>query len=543
MEVQLALALPEGLEVTGMELRDEVLTITAVSTQRQSCCPLCGVPAWRVHSRCTRQIADVPCGGQRVRLRVLVRKWFCQVTACARKIFAERLTPFVAPWARVTARLFQVVQTIGLATGGMLGARLAKRIGIHTSWMTILRRIMALPGASVNEVAQLGIDDFAFRRGRNYGTILVDLLSHQVLDLLPDRTVETAAAWMQAHPEIELVSRDRGEDYAAAARLGAPQATQVADRFHLAKNLTEIVEVVLARCRAEIRQTTQPTEGLLKPEDEVLRVDWKPKAEPVEQEARLARLAERQVRYQQMLDWYAQGLPTKDMARRLGVTTRTIQHWIKRGVPYGKPRRKRRSCFDPYAEAALALWQNGAASNLQIWQALQTQGFQGSYRTVHRFLESLPEYSKHRVGDARRAHAIPDHPLQQLQAREAVWWFVRDPHDLDRTAHATLQALLQASPTAQALYPLVQEFLSLLRQRKGERLEAWLEKVRGAQIAELSRLARSIERDKAAVLAGLTLPQNNGVVEGKVNQLKLLKRMMYGRAAFPLLRQRVLHAL
>jgi excisionase family DNA binding protein len=214
--------------------------------------------------------------------------------------------------------------------------------------------------------------------------------------------------------------------------------------------------------------------------------DWKPKAEPNEQQACVARQAERRDRYKHMMQWYEQGLSTQDMARRLGVTTRTIQHWIQKGIPYEKPRRKRRSCFDPYADAAIALVQNGMPSSLQIWHALRAQGFKGSYRVV---------------------------------------------------------PILQASPTADTLYQLVQEFLSLLRQRKGERLDAWLEKVKASQISELSRMARSFERDKAAVVAGLTLPQNNGLVEGKVNKLKLIKRMGYGRAGFALLRQRVLHAL
>jgi transposase len=244
-----------------------------------------------------------------------------------------------------------------------------------------------------------------------------------------------------------------------------------------------------------------------------------------------------------MKEWYEQGLATKEIARRLGVTTRTIEHWLKKGMPYGKPRRKRKSRFDPYANAAIALWQNGASSSREVWRALQTQGFQGSYRTVHRFLETLPDYLNRRVGNVERGKAIPEHPLQDFQAREVVWLFVRDPHDLDEPEQSTLQAIVQASPTAHTLYQLAQEFLSLLRQRKGELLDAWLEKVKGSQIAELSRLVRSIERDKAAVLAGLTLPYNNGVVEGKINKLKLIKRMLFGRAEFPLLRQRVLHAL
>jgi len=254
MDVQPALALPNGLEVREIEMSDTVLTITAVSTQMCPCCPHCGAPASRVHSRYTRRLTDLPCGGQQVRLQVQVRKCFCEVSTCARKIFVECLTPFVEPWTRVTRRLSQIVQVIGLATGGRLGVRVTDRLGIQTTRHTILRRIMALPTEPVGQVPQIGIDDFSFRRGRKFGTIVVDLQTHKVLDVLPDRTVDTSAAWLQEHPEIEIVSRDRGGDYAAAARKSAPLATQVADRFHLQKNLTEAVELALARCRADIRK-------------------------------------------------------------------------------------------------------------------------------------------------------------------------------------------------------------------------------------------------------------------------------------------------
>src|SRR6266852_9266531 len=203
MKVKPVLALPEGLEVTNIEMVDEVLTITAVSTQVHPCCPLCGTPARRVHSRYTRQITDLPCSGQQVLLLVQVRKCFCKVPDCARKIFVERLTPFVEPWARVTRRLYQIVQVPGLATGGRLGVRVTDRLGIQTCRTTILRTIMALPTVPVEHVSELGIDDFSFRRGRNFGTILVDMQSHQTIDLLPDRKKETAAAWMSAHPEID----------------------------------------------------------------------------------------------------------------------------------------------------------------------------------------------------------------------------------------------------------------------------------------------------------------------------------------------------
>jgi transposase len=183
MEVKPALALPAGLEVTALEVMENVLTITAVSTQVCPACPLCGMPAVRVHSHYTRQVADLPCGGQQVRLLLHVRKYFCDVLTCARKVFVERLMPFVEPWARVTQRLFQIVQVIGLATGGRLGVRVTDRLGIQTSRHTILRRIMALPPDPVGPVIELGIDDFSFRRGRTFGTILVNWGKMSVADM------------------------------------------------------------------------------------------------------------------------------------------------------------------------------------------------------------------------------------------------------------------------------------------------------------------------------------------------------------------------
>ena len=182
MKVESILGLPEGLEVRSLEVTDQMITLTVVSTQQEPCCPLCGSSASRVHSQYRRQLTDMSCAGRCVRYILHVRKFFCDEKTCVRKIFTERLVPFIHPWARVTTRFFQAMEDIGLATGGMLGARLGKRLGMPASWMTLLRRIMARPSASVKQVVQLGIDDFSFRRGRTFGTILVDLQSHHVID-------------------------------------------------------------------------------------------------------------------------------------------------------------------------------------------------------------------------------------------------------------------------------------------------------------------------------------------------------------------------
>jgi transposase len=345
-------ALPDGVEVASTAVTGQVLTLLLVATATTAMCPLCGCTATHIRSSYTRHVADVPFAGRQVQLILRVRKFRCDTTDCPRRIFAERLVPFIEPWARMTTRLSQTIEAIGLATCGELGARFAPRLGIVTSPTTILRRTMTLPAQRSEQVSQLGIDDWSFRRGRRFGTILVNLATHEIIDLLPDREIETAQAWMKGHPEIDVVSRDRGEDYAAAARKGAPQARQVADRFHLAQNLTDLVEEILARCRAEIRQVWEPPTssspaqqagGGLEPTSTL--PEWHTAPNSHAGRAHLARHAERSDRYQQLVELHAQGLTYQDIARRLGMGERTVRRlphtrdslWETRASPQTTP--------------------------------------------------------------------------------------------------------------------------------------------------------------------------------------------------------------
>ena len=402
---------------------------------------------------------------------------------------------------------------------------------------------MAVPNAPIGLVTQLGIDDFSFRRGKKFGTILVDLQSRQVLDLLPDRTAETSAAWMATHPEIDLVSRDRGGDYATGARQGAPQALQVADRFHIVKNLTEAVELALAQYRPEILQAlrSEHETGTLSLQTNTTFTTDEIRSLPdaTAQAASLAKRTERVDRYQQMLALDSQGLTMKEIAHRLAISERTVQRWQQQGIfPERRRRRKQYSTFDPYASYVSTRLQEGCQNGRQIWRELQAQGFKGAERTVYRYLEAVQHRKRHvQPGE------VPQSPLQHFSSKNVVWLFIRSPDDLDETERMDLMTLCQASEKADLLYQLVQDFLKIVHQRLGEHLHSWLETVKASPFSQLHRFATGIERDKAAVLAGLTVSQNNGLVEGNVNKLKLIKRMGYGRAGFALLRQRVLHAL
>ena len=537
MNMSQLLSLGDGLELTHLERGDDHLRLHVISTSISCSCPVCGQPATRLHSRYRRVAKDLPCAGQQVQLILHVRKFFCDTAACERKIFAERLPQLVAPWAQMTTRLCEAIATIGLATCGRLGARLASHLGVATSWMTVVRRVMALPITPVEDVSCLGIDDFSFRRGRTFGTVLVDLDTHQVIDLLPDRQTETAAAWMQAHKEITYVSRDRGAEYASAASRGAPQAAQVADRFHVAKNLSEDVADLLARILTEVNATLEGEEvepETAQGESRVSVEEWRPT--PGEQIKRMisTHRAEREARYQHVESLQKQGLASKEIARRLGVSERTVRHWLQRGVaPDVRPRRKRESDFDPYAPYILKRWEAGERNGTHLWQEIAAQGYPGSQRMVYRFLKTLKAHE----GGASAGKCRPP----QYSSTAAVSLFMKHPDTLEEAQREQLAAFRQATPSLETTYQLIQDFLVMMRQREGERLDTWLMRVHESQLPELESFAHGVEQDKDAVQAGLTLDINNGQVEGQVTRIKLIKRMMYGKAGFALLRQRVLH--
>jgi transposase len=400
---------------------------------------------------------------------------------------------------------------------------------------------MKLASKATEPVEQLGVDDFSFRRGRTFGTVLVDLQRHQIKDLLPDRQKETAAAWMKKHPEITHISRDRSSDYAAAAAEGAPQAVEVADRFHIVKNLSEAVQQLLARVLTEMKEVSQAdgVPGACEPTQAPHPLpikEWRPAQDEDVKQAILTRRTERNGRYQQIMALQAQGLTSPAIASRLGMKERTVRDWLQRGAARGsRQRRKYHSEFDPYAPYVLKCWQEGQRNGLQIWRDIAAQGYPGSSRMVYRFLETL------KTTDIVPSVGTPRLPY--YSSNTAVGLFMRRPNDLDKIAQEDLAAFRLASPTLNTTYRLVQEFLHMVRHREGERLDTWLSQIAQSELPELQSFAHGVEQDKAAVQAGLTLPISNGQVEGQVTKIKLIKRMMYGRAEFPLLRQRVLHAL
>lgn len=535
MEETSLLALPEGMLIEQIQITENGLVITVVATSATSCCPCCFQPSSSIHCHYRRVLRDAPCAGRCVQLVLTVRKFSCRNPYCTRKVFAERLPSFVEPWARTTIRYCQQITSIGLATCGKGGTRLAARLGIHTTRQTILRRIMDLPDTSAGVILFLGIDDFSFRRGCRFGTILVNLESHRVVDLLADREAETSAAWMRQQLDLMVISRDRGGAYASAAAQGAPQAIQCADRFHLLKNLREALEDLVARHLSGARK--HQVEVALEEQTPA----WLPK-----RTARGAQTSEalpsvyqqdRIALYEQVIKLREQGLTQSAIAQQIGINLRTVQRWLAAGGFPECTRHQYVSQLDSYLPYLVQRWAQGCHNIAQLFRELGALGSQGSYASVRDNIVRRLQF------DGRKTAADAPSKLPALvPSRQASFLFLRRPEKLRAQEQETVTTLRQLHSEVDRAYDLVQQFGQMLRNRRGEQLDAWLAEVKSSRLPELQSFAAGIEKDKDAVRNGLTWWINNGMVEGHVTKLKLIKRQGYGRAGFPLLRKRVLHA-
>lgn len=247
MDASTLLADPTAIRLEKIIQHHSSLTLVVTATQPRPECPRCHRPSTRVHSYYTRRVADLPWHGVAVSLHLRTRRFRCKNSLCTKRVFCERLPRVVSCYGRKTVRLDDALRLIGLLLGGEAGSRAAHRLAMATSPDTLLRRVRAAVRPCAPTPRVLGVDDFAFRKGRRYGSILVDLEQRRVIDLLPDREAATLAAWLRHHPGVEVVSRDRSPTYAAAIDEGAPGAVQVADRFHLLMNVREVLEKVMMR--------------------------------------------------------------------------------------------------------------------------------------------------------------------------------------------------------------------------------------------------------------------------------------------------------
>jgi transposase len=529
-----------GLRVEQIQPAGAGVVIQARSQAAGAACPACGAWSSRVHSGYVRTVQDGPAGGRPVVIRLAVRRFFCRNPACKTVTFAEQVDGLTGRYLRRSLPLLGLLGQVALALAGRAGARLAAALGAVVHRTTLLRLVAALPEPGISAAPQiLGVDDFALRRGHVYGTVLVDIATGEAIDLLADREAGTLADWLRAHPGAQVICRDRAGNYAEGARDGAPDAIQVADRWHLWHNLAEYAEKMVVAHRACLKeQAPEPEDASgTPPGPEPAKAE--PAAPPAQRDGlrdvcgRERRLVGRtRERHAAVHELLTAGHSLGAVSRALGLDRKTVQRFARESdvAKLLVKATNRDSKLDPFKPCINQRWNEGVTDAAALHAELQARGWQGSVQAVRRYVRPF-----------RQLAAAPPPAPAVPKGRQITRWLLSRPASLDPGEQAQLDDIRARCPHLDALARHVTSFAEMMTRRSGaQELESWLAAVEADDQSHLQSFAAGIRRDLQAVTAGLTLPYSSGAVEGNVNRIKMIKRQMYGRASFSLLRKRVI---
>jgi transposase len=494
------------------------LVVDAVGAGDDAACPECGVVTGQVHSRYRRTFQDLPAHGRRMVIQVRARRFRCREAACPRKTFCEPFEGVVdGRYARRTARSEGLVHQIALAMGGRAGERLTTRLCIGGSRDTLLRLIRRRAHApeGMGEVTAVGIDDWAWRKGAAYGTIIYDLDGRRVLGLLADRDATTVEAWLNAHGQITVIARDRGGTYARAARRALPEAVQVADRWHLVANASAAFLEAVRRSMKPLREALGV--GTIDPElltsVERRQLDGAKRRDA--ENATVRALADA-------------GVSLKEIRRRTGLSRGTVRR-IVRGEREDVFR-PRQSTLVPFERMLDDLWADGFCNGAELHRQLCDAGFKGSLRVV-------TEWATRKRQEQKAAKT--DVPRKAPSARTVAKMLTTHRHGATTKQIELLTIIAKATPDIVTARDQLDTFHEIVRKRQVEALTAWMAE---AEDGPLSSFVTGLRADLAAVEAALREKWSSGQVEGTINKLKLLKRQMYGRANLDLLEARLMCA-
>ena len=492
-----------ALVIEDVEDAGEVICVRARTREAAVTCPGCDAETARVHEYHERTAADVPVDGRRVLVRVRVRRMRCQALDCKVQTFREQVPGVLDRYQRRISRLTAQVSAAARELAGSASARLLPALGIRVSRHTALRVLLRIPLPEATVPRVLGIDDFALRRGLVYATVFIDAETGRRVDVVPGRTADVTQKWLTDHPGVEVVCRDGSGAYGEAVRRALPSAVQVGDRWHLWHGLGEAVrKEVAAHCAC-----------------------WA-KGIPLQDGKRAATTAER---WQQVHDLRARNVGLLDCARRLGLSLNTVKRYDRAGEPGRLQRvpKYRPTLVDPHRDyLRKRRAEEPGVPVQQLLREIRERGYQGSSNLLVRYI------NQGRL-DSDRPHLSPRRAARILLTR---------PDRLTGGQQETLAGLGGACPQMTALAGLIRSFAALLAPSPGNdaRLRQWIAGARAADLPHVHSFTRGLDLDIQAVTDSLTLPYHNGSNEDVNTKTKMIKRQMYGRAGFTLLRHRIL---
>ena len=506
---------PSGFAVDAVQMVADRVQILLRSRRPWGICPSCGSRSRRVQSRYRRRPADLPLGGRRVELSILTRRFWCDGVLCGRRIFCERFDDSVlARYSRRTQRLETIVHHLGLALGGRPAASFADRLMIPVSKDTLLRVVRRRVTAHDDTLTVIGIDDFAFRRGQTYGTIVCDLERRRPVVLLPDRALNTSRAWLAEHPTISVVARDRGGGYGEAIARGLPNAEQVADRWHLMENSSRAFLDAVGKSMRQIRQAV----GSNIVDPKLLTY-----AERLQYEGYLRR----QETNEAIKELSKKGTSIRQIVRQTGHSRKVVRD-VLRGQRFDVFR-TRPSSLDSWLPWLNTRWDEGARNASALWREMLVQGFPGQRGVVSQWAQ------RRRLAEKANQSGLARTPSARVIAR--LLTTARD--DLAKSEAILVAAIEVNVPELVVARTTIGEFQSMIRSKTATKLEDWLQ---AAKLSLVTSFANGVERDLAAVRNAIISPWSNGQTEGQITRLKLVKRQMYGRAKLDLLQARLIGA-
>jgi transposase len=540
------------VHIDQVERNEQAITIRIGSNRNTAVCPGCGQESRRIHSVYRRSPKDLPIVGYAVQLYAGVRRYFCDNAACEQRTFAEQFPGFLAPKSQRTQRLISQHEAIAFALGGEAGQQLCARSGMSISADTLIRAIRRTPDPAVATPRVLGIDDWAKRKGQDYGTILVDLETRQPVDVLESRTVEAVSEWLKAHPGVEKVSRDRGSEYVKGVSEGAPDAEPIADRWHLLSNLRETLVTLLEKKPAALKAAAQitPVESAQEslPDNgaattTVEENQQRPASTPetqapgeilsLAQQEKATRRARRQARFEQVHASYATLGSIPEVARQLHMSRRAAKRYLNtEECPQYPEGSSRHSKLTPYLKTLQDRWQAGCTNASQLWREIRKEGFTGSRGLVARWAaqerKRLPGPIRYRRQQEATFQALPlpTSPVIPWSAKRASWLIVKKPPDLTDEEKEALDRMIQADSQVALGVDLAKQFATIVRHRQENKLDSWLELVRTSGLSSLLSFANRLQKDLTAVRNALRYAWSQGQTEGQVNRLKFIKRSM-----------------
>ena len=527
------LQLPCGWRCSQQIISPDGITLHLHGKRKTAQCPECFKRSDSVHSCRRRRIQHLPCSGHTLWLVFSVRHWYCRNPACSRKIFAESLAPFAGSHQQSSQALQNLQRQLGLIAGGEAGKRAATAEGLRCSADTLLRRVINTPETKQSGAPHVGIDEWAWHRGHRYGTLIVNLDTHRPLVLLPGRDQRTLATWFRKYPEIQIVSRDRSGVYATAAREGAPQARQVADRWHLLKNIGDALERMMYRHIPLIRLVASELSPKKSPDPE----PSVPAAslrhpERLKQQTR----KKRHQRWTEVMALHNKGCSFREISRITGLSRVTVSRWVRSGTfPEMSTRPPKRGLLDPWREWLKEQRESGNYNASRIWREMVARGFTGSETIVR---DAVAKWRKGWNPPVTTAVRLPS--VSRVSRWLMPWRITRDEENY---ASRFISLMCEKEPELKIAQQLALEFYRILKTQNKSQLSSWFTRVHESGSAEFRRVAAGMEADAAAICEAISSRWSNGVVEGHVNRLKMLKRQMYGRAGFELLSQRVMSPL